>query len=153
MLYDNAQLASVHLMAFELTGDARWRDEAEATFAFVAHVTAAEGGFYWSLDAETASGEGAYYVWSRDEVKAVLGAGPDVEVFSQVYGLKRELNFEGGRYVLLQPRPLAEQADKLQTTPEKLESLLRPLRTRMLAARRIALAHCETTRSSPPGTA
>ena len=136
MLYDNAQLASVHLMAFELTGDARWRDEAEATFAFVAHtMTAAEGGFFSSLDAETGSGEGAYYVWSRDEVKDVLGAGPDVEVFSQVYGLKRESNFEGGRYVLLQPRPLAEQADKLRTTPEKLESLLSPLRTRMLAAR------------------
>jgi len=136
MLYDNAQLASVHLMAFELTGDARWRDEAEATFAFVAHtMTAAEGGFFSALDAETESGEGAYYVWSRDEVKDVLGAGPDVEVFSQVYGLKRESNFEGGRYVLLQPRPLAEQADKLRTTPEKLEALLSPLRTRMLAAR------------------
>ena len=26
MLYDNAQLASVHLIAFELTGDPRWRD-------------------------------------------------------------------------------------------------------------------------------
>ena len=136
MLYDNAQLASVHLMAFEITGDARWRDEAEATFAFVARtMTAPEGGFYSALDAETASGEGAYYVWSRDEVKAVLGEGPDVEVFSQVYGLKREPNFEGGRYVLLQPRPLAEQADKLQTTPEELEARLRPLRDRMLAAR------------------
>jgi uncharacterized protein YyaL (SSP411 family) len=136
MLYDNAQLASVHLMAFELTGDARWRNEAEATFAFVARtMTAAEGGFYSSLDAETGSGEGAYYVWSRDEVQDVLGAGPDVEAFSQVYGLKRESNFEGGRYVLLQPRPLEEQADKLQTTPEKLEGVLRPLRTRMLAAR------------------
>ena len=35
MLYDNAQLASVHLAAFEITKDPRWRDEAEATFAFV----------------------------------------------------------------------------------------------------------------------
>ena len=25
MLYDNAQLASAHLMAFEITGDVRWR--------------------------------------------------------------------------------------------------------------------------------
>ena len=35
MLYDNAQLASVHLLAFEITGDPRWRHEAEATFAFI----------------------------------------------------------------------------------------------------------------------
>ncbi len=129
MLYDNAQLASVHLMAFELTGDGRWRDEAEATFAFVARtMTAAEGGFYSSLDAETAKGEGAYYVWSREEVKDVLGAGAEAEAFSLVYGLKREPNFEGGRHVLLQPRPLAEQAGKLQSTAENLELLLRPLR-------------------------
>jgi uncharacterized protein YyaL (SSP411 family) len=136
MLYDNAQLASIHLMAFELTGDVRWREEAEATFAFVARtMTAHEGGFYSALDAETASGEGAYYVWSREEVKNVLGAGPDVEVFCQVYGLKRDSNFEGGRYVLLQPRPLTEQANKLETTPEQLQSRLSPLRARMLTAR------------------
>ena len=48
MLYDNAQLASAHLMAFELTGDRRWRAEAEATFAFIdaRTMTAPEGGFY-----------------------------------------------------------------------------------------------------------
>ena len=136
MLYDNAQLASVHLMAFEITGDARWRDEAEATFAFVARtMTSPEGGFYSALDAETAGGEGAYYVWSRDEVKAVLGEGPDQEVFSQVYGLKREPNFEGDRYVLLEPRPRSEQAEKLKITPEELEERLGPLRQKLLAAR------------------
>ncbi len=129
MLYDNAQLASVHLMAFELTGDARWRDEAAATFAFIARtMTSPDGGFYSSLDAETASGEGAYYVWSRNEAREVLGAGPDAEAFFQVYGMKRESNFEGGRYVLLQPRLLTEQAEKLQTTAEALESQLKPLR-------------------------
>ena len=44
MLYDNAQLASVHLMAFEITHDPRWRAEAEATFAFVERqMTAPKG--------------------------------------------------------------------------------------------------------------
>ena len=77
-------------------------------------MTAPEGGFYSALDAETTAGEGAYYVWSRDQVKEVLGEGADGDVFSQVYGMKREPNFEGGRYVLLQPRPIEEQAEKLQ---------------------------------------
>ena len=105
MLYDNAQLASVHVMAYEMTGDARWRAEAEATFAFIARtMTAPEGGFYSALDAETSAGEGAYYVWSRDQVKEVLGEGADADVFSQIYGMKRDPNFEGGRYVLLEPR-------------------------------------------------
>lgn len=136
MLYDNAQLASVHVMAYELTGDVRWRAEAEATFAFIARtMTAPEGGFYSALDAETTAGEGAYYVWSRDQLRDVLGEGAEGDVFSQIYGMKRDPNFEGGRYVLLQPRPIEEQAEKPQTTPQELEARLRPLCERMLVAR------------------
>ena len=81
-------------------------------------MTSPEGGFYSALDAETDGEEGAYYVWTRDEVKAVLGEGADADAFAQVYGLKREPNFEGGRYVLLEPRTRAEQAETLKTTPE-----------------------------------
>ncbi len=136
MLYDNAQLASVHLRAFELTRDPRWRAEAEATFAFVERsMTAPEGGFYSSLDAETKAGEGAYYVWTRDEVKAVLGDGPDASAFMNVYGLAGEPNFEARRYVLTEPRGRDEQARALETTPEALEAQLAPLRARLLAAR------------------
>ena len=136
MLYDNAQLASVHLAAFEITHDPRWRDEAEATFAFVERrMTAPEGGFYSALDAETKGEEGAYYVWTRDEVKAALGEGPDADLFAEVYGLTGEPNFEGGRYVLHEPRTRAEQAEALKLTPEELETRLRPLRARLLAAR------------------
>jgi uncharacterized protein YyaL (SSP411 family) len=136
MLYDNAQLASAHVLAFEITGDPRWRAEAETTFAFVERsMTAPEGGFYSALDAETKAGEGAYYVWTRDEVKAVLGDGLDADAFARVYGLTGEPNFEGGRYVLLEPRPRAEQAEALKITPAELEARLAPLRTRLLAAR------------------
>jgi uncharacterized protein YyaL (SSP411 family) len=136
MLYDNAQLSSVHLSAFEITGDPRWRAEAEATFAFVERsMTAPEGGFYSSLDAETKAGEGAYYVWSRGEVKAALGDGPDGDAFAQVYGLTGEPNFEGGRYVLQEPRSRAEQATALKTTPAELEARLGPFRARLLAVR------------------
>ena len=90
MLYDNAQLASVHLAAFEITKDLAWRAEAEATFRFVERkLTSPEGGFYSALDAETNGEEGAYYVWTRDEVKAVLGESGDALAFAQVYGLQR----------------------------------------------------------------
>lgn len=136
MLYDNAQLASAHLLAFEATGDVRWRREAEDTFAFVARtMTAPEGGFYSALDAETQGEEGSYYVWSQDEVAKALGAGPDVEAFSFVYGMKREPNFEKDRYVLLEPRTRAEQAVTLKTTSEVLEARIAPLRTKLLAVR------------------
>ena len=60
-------------------------------------MTAPEGGFYSALDAETEGEEGAYYVWTRDEVKAVLGEGADADAFAQVYGLTGEPNVEDGR--------------------------------------------------------
>jgi uncharacterized protein len=136
MLYDNAQLASAHLLAFEVTGDPRWRREAEATFAFVARtMTAPEGGFYSALDAETDGHEGEYYVWTRDEVERALGGGDDAGAFAQVYGLRRDPNFEDGRYVLYEPRPRADQAETLKTTPEALEARLAPLRAKLLAVR------------------
>jgi uncharacterized protein YyaL (SSP411 family) len=136
MLYDNAQLASAHLTAFDVTGDPRWRREAEDTFAFIARsMTAPEGGFYSALDAETEGEEGKSYVWSLDEVKQILGEGPDFEAFTQVYGQKRPPNFEGDRYVLLEPRTREEQAKTLKTTAEALEAQLAPIRKKMLAAR------------------
>jgi uncharacterized protein YyaL (SSP411 family) len=136
MLYDNAQLASVHLAAFEITHDPRWRDEAEATFAFVERqMTDPAGGFYSALDAETRAEEGACYVWTRDEVTQALGGGPDAALFAAVYGFDGKPNFEGERYVLHEPRTRAEQAGTFKITPAELENRLRPLRARLLAAR------------------
>jgi len=136
MLYDNAQLASAHLAAFELTRDRRWADEAAATLDFVARSMAApDGGFISALDAETGGEEGAYYVWTREEVRAALGDGPDAEAFARVYGLDGAANFEGGRYVLREPRTRADQAAALKLTPEALEARLAPTRAKLLEAR------------------
>ena len=136
MLYDNAQLASVQLAAFEITRDPRWRAEALATFAFVASkMTSPEGGFYSALDAETNGEEGAYYVWTRGEVKAALGEGADATAFLQTYGLAGEPNAEREHYVLREPHSRAERAGALSLTPEQLEAKLAPLRTGLLAVR------------------
>ena len=36
-------------------------------------LTSPEGGFYSSLDADSEGEEGKYYVWSKDEIKEILG--------------------------------------------------------------------------------
>jgi uncharacterized protein len=136
MLYDNAQLASVHLAAFEMTKDPRWRAEAEATFGFVeSKMTSPDGAFYSALDAETNAEEGAYYVWTRDEVKNGLGGGADETAFEQVFGLSGEPNAERDHYVLREPRARALVADALGLEPEQLEARLAPLRKRLLSLR------------------
>jgi uncharacterized protein YyaL (SSP411 family) len=136
MLYDNAQLAAAHLLAFERTGDVRWQHEAEATFAFVARsMTAPEGGFFSALDAEVSGEEGQSYVWTREEVARVLEASADHDVFAAVYGLTLAPNFVEGRYVLLEPRSRGAQAELLKTTAEALEQRLAPLRAKLLTVR------------------
>ena len=136
MLYDNAQLASVFLAAFEITSDPRWRFEAESTFRFVEEkLTSPEGAFYSALDAETGGEEGAYYVWTRDEIKAALGDGPEALAFSQVYGLTGEPSTEEGRYVLHETQSRSKRASALGISPEQLETRLVPMRQRLLAVR------------------
>ncbi len=98
-------------------------------------MTAEEGGFYSSLDAETKGEEGAYYVWTPNEVKAALGENADADLFAEVYGLKADPNFERSRYVLNEPRTRTAQAAAHKTTPQELEGRLAPLRAQLLAVR------------------
>ncbi len=148
MLYDNAQLASLHLLAYELTGDSRWRDEAEATFAFVeARMTAQDGGFFSAFDAETNGEEGAYYVWTREEVRAALGEGRDADEFCEVYGLNLEPNFEKSRHVLYEPRTRAEVSRALKSTPEELEARSEGRSATVCSRFARARPLCVTTRS------
>jgi uncharacterized protein YyaL (SSP411 family) len=135
MLYDNAQLAETYAAAWRRTNRDLYREIAETTYAFIAdELTDPRGGFYSALDAETDGIEGKYYVWSREEVAAALGA-DDAKLFGTVYGLDQEEYFEHG-YVLHLPRPLPESADRLQMPQADLDSRLVEMRGTLLTARR-----------------
>lgn len=94
MLYDNAQLASAYLHAFQLTGQPFYRRIAEETISFViSEMTSPEGGFYSSLDADSEGKEGKFYVWTQAEIEQVLGR--DFEFFKAAYGITPHGNWEG----------------------------------------------------------
>ncbi len=94
MLYDNAQLASAYLHAFQLTGEPFYRLIAEETISFVIReMTSPEGGFYSSLDADSEGEEGKFYVWTQAEIEQVLGT--DSEFFKAAYGVTPHGNEEG----------------------------------------------------------
>jgi hypothetical protein len=100
MLYDNAQLALAYLHGWLVTGKPRYRAVVEETLDFVMReMTHPDGGFYSSLDADSAGEhghleEGAFYVWTPDEVRAALSP-TEAAFVTAAYGVTDAGNFEG----------------------------------------------------------
>jgi uncharacterized protein YyaL (SSP411 family) len=135
MLYDNGALLEVYARAWQRLGDPELARVVEETVEFLEReLSAPEGGFWSAIDAETHGHEGAFYVWARPELEALLGL-EDVAFLAPLYGFAGPPFFEGEHYVLHLPRPLAEQAEKRRTTREELLAAIEPLRRRLLAAR------------------
>ncbi|MEZ6057375.1 MAG: DUF255 domain-containing protein [Planctomycetaceae bacterium] len=134
MLYDNAQLADLYTAAFRRTSRQSDRLVAEGVFDFVLReMTGPEGGFHSALDAETDGVEGAYYVWSPEEVNQVLGE-KEARLFKSAYGLTLPEFFEHG-YVLHLPVPLAQVAQELQMPEAELKQSLSESRVKLLKTR------------------
>ncbi len=135
MLYDNASLAALYAMAEALAPEAGFASVARRTLDFVLReLTGPEGGFLSAIDAETDGHEGVYYSWTREELRGALTPEDDA-VLAAVYGFGGRPNFEGERYVLHLPEPLAEQARSRGLSLEQLEERLRGGRQALLEAR------------------
>jgi uncharacterized protein YyaL (SSP411 family) len=97
MLYDQAQLVLAYLEAAQATGDPFFAQVAEDTLQYVRReMSDRAGGFYSAEDADSVppeqasdpkahKSEGAFYIWSVDEVREALGA--DSAIFEGRYGL------------------------------------------------------------------
>jgi uncharacterized protein YyaL (SSP411 family) len=134
MLYDNAQLASLYLSAFQFFAEPRYRRVAEETLDFVAReLTGPEGGFYATLDADTEGHEGLFYTWTPDELEEVLGA-DDAAVARAWFAVEPGGNFEG-RTVLSTPRAMADVADRRGIDEAALGEAIARIRAALLTAR------------------
>ncbi len=136
MLYDNAQLARLLVLAHEVTGDPRWRTEAESVFDYVAaELTTPKGGFASALDAETDEEEGRFYVWTEAELAETLGEVPDAALFRRAYGIDEAPVFEGRYQILRKPLQLAILAEAEGVTLEALRDRLEPAAEALRKAR------------------
>jgi len=105
-------------------------------------------------------GEGAFYIWSLEEIRAVLGK-PAAEWFCYRYGVREGSNVASdphgeftGKNILYQARTVEETAEYFGRPPG--ESASRSRRRGQPAdggARSTRAPYAGTTRSSPPGTA
>ncbi|MDX3130735.1 thioredoxin domain-containing protein [Streptomyces europaeiscabiei] len=111
MLYDNALLCRVYAHLWRATGSELARRVALETADFmVRELRTNEGGFASALDADSDDGtgsgkhvEGAYYVWTPEQLTEVLGE-EDARLAAQYFGVTEEGTFEEGASVLQLPQ-------------------------------------------------
>jgi uncharacterized protein len=105
MLYDQGQLASLYLHAYQAFGDDEYRRIAEETLDYLLReMTDPRGGFYAAQDADSEGEEGKFFLWTADELRALLGSGTPAVAY---WGLDGGANFEGRNilYVAGEPDP------------------------------------------------
>lgn len=108
MLYDNALLCRTYAHLWRATGsDLARRIAVETADFMVRELRTDQGGFASALDADSDDGtgrhvEGAYYVWTPEQLRAVLGE-KDAEFAARYFGVTEEGTFEEGASVLQLP--------------------------------------------------
>ena len=134
MLYDNAWLLTVYADAYVASGDALYARVASETAEWMQReMQSSEGGYYSSLDADSAGHEGKFYLWDREELASAL-TGEEYAAFAPRYGLDLAPNFEGAWH-LYEARPVQDVAQRLQLPVEHIEPRLVSARQKLLALR------------------
>jgi uncharacterized protein YyaL (SSP411 family) len=134
MLYDNALLAEAYLDAYLATGDKNYARVLRETLNYVIRdMTDPAGGFYSTEDADSEGHEGLFYIWTPDELEAVLGEERGA-TFGRVYDVSDVGNFEG-RNILNLPKTLEQSAAILRRDPAELAAELAESREKLFAAR------------------
>lgn len=134
MLYDNAQLSRLYLHAWQATKDPFLKRIAVETYDYLLReMTSPEGGFYSTTDADSEGEEGKFFLWTVDEVRALLPA-EQAEAALLYWDITAHGNFEE-RNILNVPQDDVAVAEKLGITPEQLAARLDEAKHTLYAAR------------------
>ena len=139
MLYDNGQLISVYSKGYAITQNSYYKQVVEHTISFLRNeLKHPDGGFYASLDADSLDSEGelkegAYYVWTQEELQEILG--DQYALFADYYNVNDFGFWEENTYVLIRTTSDAEFAKKWQLTEESLLDMVQSWKQILLKVR------------------
>lgn len=149
MLYDNAQIASVATEAYRITGERCYADIVEDVLNYVlCDMTDPKGGLYSAEDADsypdsesTVKKEGAFYIWSLQEIEELLDPS-EAAVFCFMYGIESDgnalddphLEFTG-RNILFAKHDSKTAAAKFSMPEETIRTLIADARKKLFLAR------------------
>ncbi|MDH4070356.1 MAG: thioredoxin domain-containing protein [Ignavibacteria bacterium] len=149
MLYDQAQLAIAYLELYQLTGNDAYATVVHEILEYVIRdMTDPAGGFYSAEDADSPfpenpeeKGEGAFYVWTQDELKSVL-TDEEFAAASVYFGIRPDGNALAdpqneftGKNILFVPESPQTIASRLGITPTELSSRIDQARKKLLTTR------------------
>ena len=136
MLYDNAMLARVYLLAHRAFGrpdDARV--VRETLDYLLAEMAPEGGGFFAAQDADSGGEEGTFYVWNPESLTQAVGedAAP---IVAARFGVTDAGNFETtGETVLSAVRSIEDLARDFRRSEAEIRGILAEARRRMYAER------------------
>lgn len=134
MLYHQAYMARVYLMAYQYTGNKFYARIAEQTLNYILRdMKSSSGGFYSASDAESDEEEGAYYVWTVNQIQDYL-PGEDAVLAQSIFGITENGNFKG-RNILHLPDKLSNLAKTLDIKEQDLTLRLDGIREKLLQER------------------
>jgi uncharacterized protein YyaL (SSP411 family) len=135
MLYDNALLVRFGVHLWQQTHDIEVRRVVDDTITWlVREMTSPEGGFYSSLDADSEGREGAFYVWTLSDLRAVLA--DDGDLAAAYWGVTETGNFEEhGESVLHVASEPGVVAARFGLTNDDLIERVGAMRRKLAAAR------------------
>jgi hypothetical protein len=134
MLYDNAQLLSVYSKAYSRFKTPLFNDIVVKIINWLERDMLDKSGmFYAALDADSEGEEGKYYVWTAEEVRALLGS--DYEIARQVYHIDGSGTWEHGTSILLRKENNEQLATQLSLSPTVLEEKILQINETLLTAR------------------
>eukprot|EP01018_Ginkgo_biloba_P017821 Gb_30260 [translate_table: standard] len=153
MLYDQGQLVNVYLDAFAIWKDTMYSSIARDILDYLKRdMIDEEGGIYSAEDADSAEfegaprkKEGAFYVWTSQEVEEVLGK-ETAELFIKHYYIKPGGNCDlsrmsdphnefDGKNVLIEREGIQEMASKLGMTGNEYSEILGACREKLFLRR------------------
>jgi len=105
MLYDNGPLLSIYAQTFALIKDdsvKEYKNKIIQTAEWVMReMTSKQGAYFSTLDADSEGKEGAFYIWTIDEIKKALTE-EEFLAAQKYYGLEGDINFEGKWHLNIQ---------------------------------------------------
>ncbi len=135
MLYDNALLARTYVEAYQVTQDEHYRRIATETLDYILReMTSTEGGFYSATDADSEGVEGKFFVWTPQQIQAVVTNQEDAKRFCAYYDITDEGNWEH-QSIPNTPKTLEQVATALDCSPEDLSDTIERVRPVIYQAR------------------